>query len=145
MIASALGTADPTTLEDLTEWELGSYWSGRTWSWIRENRPQEWNAYLKCPGRIDFLAETLDRLAARMRRGLETALKACPVRKGSAVVLVSHSDPLKALALSLLGEDLDRLHSLEIPVGSALLLEVCLEGDSISGAEIIEWHPIPKA
>lgn len=131
-------------VEELTEWELGSYWSGRTWRWVQEHRRGEWDLYIRCPSQIDFISETLDRLAARMRLGLETALGAARFGPERPLALVSHADPLKALLLSLRGEELDRLHSIEMPLGSAVLLELDLDGDSVSRAEIIGRTPITQ-
>jgi broad specificity phosphatase PhoE len=72
-----------------------------------------------------------------MRQALFAALFHLGLQPESRLALVSHADPLKALALSLLGEDLDRLHSVELPPGSSMQFTLEVEGDSISAARII--------
>ncbi|MER3395745.1 MAG: hypothetical protein C4318_02730 [Acidimicrobiia bacterium] len=133
---------DPVILEDLTEWELGSRWSGHTWDWIKQNRPKEWEAYRSHPASIRFIDETLEVLAQRMRRALRHALQETPDFPQRAVCIVSHADPLKVLLLSLMGEDLNSIHSVELDVGSGILVEVKVgpsaDPSSVSGTKILD-------
>ncbi len=144
IIASRCGLGVPTVLEDLTEWELGAYWSGRTWEWIAHNQADEWRTYMERPSQLAVVRETLSVLADRMLGALGVALEESS-RTGNdfPICLVSHADPIKALVLSLLGQDLDRLHSLELPVGTALCLAVEMKAGSPSNAEMLARAPLP--
>lgn len=138
IIAARCGLPDPVVLNDLTEWELGSYWSGRSWEWVKKNRPREWETYIAHPASIDFIEETLERLAQRMQRALRQALEATQLSPPHAVCLVSHADPIKALLLSLAGRDLDDLHSVQLDVGSGILVEVEADSDTVRSTRIID-------
>ncbi len=140
IIAESCDAAEPEVIEDLTEWELGSYWSGRTWGWVKRNRPREWRLYTTNPSAIDFISETLDRLSVRMHRAFRAALNRAPARDAKAIALVSHADPLKVLVLSLRGENLDRIHAVEFPLGAGMLLEARFSGESIADVEVIEQY-----
>ncbi len=146
IITTRCRLAVPMVLEDLTEWELGAYWSGRTWDWIAKNRAEEWRTYMERPSQLRVVRESLSILAERMLGALVAALEESSRRgSDSPICLVSHADPIKALALSLLGQDLDRLHSLELPVGTALCLAVEMKAGSPSNAEMLARGPLPAS
>jgi broad specificity phosphatase PhoE len=139
IIASALSVPRVGVYEEFDEWELAERWSGRTWRWVRERLPDEWSKYIKAPASIDFLNESLDKLAKRMEAGLGRAVRDALLCSGAnsgtaetGLVVVSHADPLKALLLRLEGRDLAELHSIAVPVGSCFAgrISVSLDGST---------------
>jgi broad specificity phosphatase PhoE len=69
-------------------------------------------------------------LAARMAGVLRALAEAHPEAE---VVAVSHGDPIKAGVFALTGEDLGRLHTLPLPTGGMISLEIEAAGARIRG------------
>jgi broad specificity phosphatase PhoE len=77
--------------ERLTEWRLGKRWAGLIWEDLPKERPGELEAYLATPEIIDFAAESLSDLAARMLEAMSYWAD-----RAESSVLVSHQDPVQA-------------------------------------------------
>lgn len=96
--------------EDLAEWKLMDRWAGVPWEALPEKFPGELEAFLDHPVDLPFSPESLEQLASRMAaavRALDTA------HPHGDVVAVSHSAPVRAGALALTGEPLDRFWEVE--------------------------------
>jgi broad specificity phosphatase PhoE len=116
---------------DLIEWRL-SAWTGIPWADLTDRRPGELETYLANPTGVDFGAESLEALAARVAGVIVRV-----VQDGAGdVAVVAHQDPLQAARLHLLGQPLSNLH-VDKPVhASVITLE---PGDP--WREVAHWKP----
>lgn len=107
--------------ERLIEWRLGEHWGGLTWADVRAKRQSEFDTYINSPESIDYIDESLLRLAERMAGAIgEIARK----HAGTTVAIISHSDPIKAGVLSLTQRNLGDLHGIDLPTGGIVTLEL---------------------
>jgi probable phosphoglycerate mutase len=131
-IASATGlavTVDP----DLVEAELGARWEGLSWTEVKTARRPEWEAYLHRPHEIAFVSETFSALGERMAG----AIRRIAARHGGGeAAIVSHGDPIKAGLCVLTGKPIRLLHSLQVPTGSIVVVDL---GEKASIVE--QWAP----
>jgi broad specificity phosphatase PhoE len=116
---------------DLIEWRLQA-WTGIPWSDLADRRPGELETYLQNPTGLDFAAESLEALAARVVGVIVRVAQA----QGRGLAVVAHQDPLQAARLQLLGQPLSNLH-IDKPVhASVITLE---PGDP--WREVAHWKP----
>lgn len=90
---------------DLIEWRLNT-WTGIPWSDLADRRPGELETYLQNPIGLDFAAESLEALAARVAGVIVRIAH----DDGGDLAVVAHQDPLQAARLHLLGQSLINLH-----------------------------------
>ncbi len=90
---------------DLIEWRLNT-WTGIPWSDLADRRPGELETYLQNPIGLDFAAESLEALAARVAGVIVRIAR----DDGGDLAVVAHQDPLQAARLHLLGQSLINLH-----------------------------------
>jgi broad specificity phosphatase PhoE len=109
--AELAGLGDAQVDPDLVEWDYGGY-EGLTTPEIRERAASDWTVFADgvVPG--DSPGETLEQLAARLRRVLA---RVRPMMTHSDVILVGHGHALRVLAACWLGA--------EPAFGARLLLE----------------------
>jgi probable phosphoglycerate mutase len=107
--------------EELTEATLCARWEGMRWRDVRLKRMREWMTYLRRPLEMRDVPETLSALAERMATALRALAAAHP---SQTIVAVSHGDPIRAGVLALTGGDLRALHSLRVPTGGILTLDL---------------------
>ena len=93
--------------DDLREWSLAERWQGHAWESLSEDFPGELNQYLEHPHELDFVDETLARVADRTSAVARKLDRAHP---HGDIVIVSHQDPIQAARLRLTGADLAGLH-----------------------------------
>jgi broad specificity phosphatase PhoE len=101
------GTASHIVTDDaLTEWALGSRWSGCVWEELDNSFPGELDAYLSHPEDLPFSSESLTELAHRVASAIRRH------RDGSngPLIFVSHQDPIQAARLTLTGRPLSGLN-----------------------------------
>jgi len=116
---------------DLIEWRLDA-WTGIPWSDLADRRPGELETYLQDPTGLDFAAESLEALAARVAGVIVRVAQ----DQGGDLAVVAHQDPLQAARLQLLGQPLGNLH-IDKPVhASVITLE---PGDP--WREVAHWKP----
>lgn len=88
------------------EWDMQK-WQGLLFSEIEAKFPDQFRLWRDNPAApIDFNGELLAEVAHRMYEGLERAVASYP---GQAILIVSHSDPLKALTAAVLGMPLENI------------------------------------
>jgi broad specificity phosphatase PhoE len=108
-----------SVLEELNEIDCGD-WSGRTIEELRSERSfQLFNSFrsgTRIPG-----GETMPEVQLRMVNCIE---KLVNKHREQTVALVSHGDPLKAIACFYMGIHLDLMHKIEINPASVTILEV---------------------
>ncbi len=114
----------PVTVDSLwNEWEMRK-WQGLYFSDIEERYPEEFSLWRRNPAaRIDFEGELLADVAHRMYQGLEQAVDRHP---GEAILIVSHSDPLKALVATVMEIPLESIGRLQID--NAALTRLAYDG-----------------
>jgi broad specificity phosphatase PhoE len=132
IVAAACGV--PVEIDDdLTEWRLSVRWSGVVWEEVPDHFPGELETYLERPEDITFGPESLDQLAARMRRAVAGHTDVAGV-----LVLVSHQDPVQAARLYLTGRSWRGFQS-EKPGHASI---VTLHGDGAGRwTETGYWEP----
>ncbi len=122
--AKAIGAAaglDPKVAEDLHEFDYGD-WCGRSFDELRGDPDwQAWSA--DRPHRRPPAGETLAELQCRVGRWLDFVRERHP---GARVAAVSHSEPIKAALLWVLGAPLDALGRFDIAPAS---VSVVVAGD----------------
>lgn len=120
----------------LTESGLSALWQGMRWWDVRMQRREEWEAYRRRPLEMEGVPETLRAMASRMTGTIRAFAEAHP---GQELAAISHGDPIRAAVLTLTGDDLARLHDLQLPTGSLVTLDLDTEG-----AAIVERWPALK-
>lgn len=119
--AQAIAAVARQSVEIAPEWDEMDFgaWSGATFAALAQDpRWREWNerrATARCPGG-ETMAEALERVLSGLRR---LAL----LRPGHEVVVVSHAEPIRALALHCLGLSFNAFATFDIPTASALSVE----------------------
>lgn len=93
--------------EDLREWSLAERWEGHSWGTLSTAFPGELESYLAHPQHLEFVDETLSRVAERTS---EVARRLDGEHPHGDIVIVSHQDPIQAARLRLTGSDLSGLH-----------------------------------
>jgi len=132
-LSSATGVT-PTTDDRLTEWNLGMRWAGVGWDDLSDRFPGELEAYLAHPTALDFAAESIDQVAARMAQVVDELAARYP---DASAVIVSHQDPIQALRLLLTDRPLAKLHYDKPGHCSVITLQPTDQGWS----EISVWNP----
>jgi broad specificity phosphatase PhoE len=116
---------------ELIEWRLDA-WTGIPWSDLADRRPGELETYLQNPTELDFAAESLQELAARVAGVMVRVAQ----DQGGDLAVVAHQDPLQAARLRLLGQPLSNLHIDKPDHASVISLE---PGDP--WREVAHWKP----
>jgi probable phosphoglycerate mutase len=111
--------------DELTEAALAARWEGMRWREVRVRRLREWMTYLRRPLEMKDVPETLAALAERMAAALRALARA---HAGETIVAVSHGDPIRAGVLALTGGDPGALHSLRVPTGGIVTLDIGPDG-----------------
>jgi broad specificity phosphatase PhoE len=120
--------------DDLVESALGAHWEGLRWSEVRTERHAELDAYLHRPHEVDFVDETFAALGERMARALRSIAARHATQEAA---VVSHGDPIKAAVCHLTGTPIAEMHSIRVPTGAVVALELGKDG-----ARVVEhWAP----
>jgi len=104
----------------LVEWGVTVHWAGLTWAQVRAERAEELATYFARPDELD-LGERLDACADRVASAVRAA---AALAGGREAVCVSHSDPISAGTLRILGRPLRDLASCRVPTGGSLTLHL---------------------
>lgn len=124
----ALRTAEPVAAAagrpikadgDLSEWLLMERWSGAGWDDLPIRFPGELEALVATPAELPFSPESLAQLAARMTRRVQALDR---LHQSGEVVVVSHSGPVRAAMLGLVGGPLEDFWVTEPGHGSVTTL-----------------------
>ncbi len=132
------GRADQPVRVDpgLTEWGLMDRWAGVAWEDIPGRFPGELEAFLHDPTDLSFSPEGLADLAGRAAATIRRLDETYP---HGDVVVVSHSAPVRAAAMSLAGEDLRRFWEVDPPHCSVTTMQ---PGQAWEVETI--WSPTPS-
>ncbi len=126
------------------EMEFGT-WDGMTFSEVREQRPEELEAWL---GSLDVApggGETFREVEARVREGLRRLLDRYP---GRTVIVVSHVTPIKTLVAHAVDAPLTALFRMELSTASVSVVsfvgDVDVDHDELRGLATALQRPAAR-
>lgn len=122
----AAATGCPTGIDDaLAECDFGD-WEGRTFDEVRAGWPAAHAAWLGSTSAAPPGGESLDEVAARVRRFVERIRLAHPA---ASVIVVSHTSPLKLLLRDALGGGGRLPHRIVLDPGGLSTVEIWPDGE----------------
>jgi broad specificity phosphatase PhoE/ribonuclease HI len=122
-IAEALGTR-PQAEPDLAECDFGD-WDGRTFGEVRARWPRELAAWQASTALAPPGGESMDAVAARVRRVVRGLLERYP---GQTVVVVSHVSPIKLILRDALAAGDGLLHRLHLDAAGVSVVDTWTDG-----------------
>jgi len=131
-IASALGLEAEIEPAFDEVW-LSEAWQGKTVEELRGDPEME--RFLSDPARSSSRIEPIEEVQSRAIAGVERLRRERP---GETVVVVSHGDPLRAIAAHYLGLSLDDFRRLLIDNGSVSLVRFNSHGPQLTA---LNWRP----